>query len=278
MTATAQPRGLCDYRGKKVVLTGGASGVGAAALELLSRAGCSDLTVLDIASPTGPARAYIPTDMSDPASIDEALAEIGSGVDVLFNNAGVAGVHPSDFVIRVNYLGLRRLTEGVLPGMPRSGAIVNTASIAGQGWPGHLAEISELIAVDGWDQALAWVADHAELIDPAPYEFSKELAQVWTMYSSHRSYTSFGVRTNSVCPGVIDTPLLDDFRRHMSEKVIDWSISQSGGTILSADDIARSLVMLGSDASVAMNGHNTIADHGFSAWMTTGQVDYTGLA
>ena len=35
--------------------------------------------------------------------------------------------------------------------------------------------------------------------------------------------------------------------------------------------------MLGSDASVAMNGHNTIADNGFSAFMTTGQIDFSGL-
>ena len=269
---------LFSYAGKKAVLTGGASGVGAAAVELLAAAGCDDLTVLDVVEPQGPATDFIPTDMSDPDAVDAAAAAIGDGVDVLFNNAGVAGVHPSDFVIRVNYLGLRRLTEGLLPAMARGGAIVNTASIAGQGWPGHLAEISELLAIDDWDAALAWVADHGDLIDPAPYEFSKELVQVWTMLSSRRTYLDFGVRTNSVCPGVIDTPLLDDFRRHMTEKLIDWSVAQSGGAILTPDDIARSLVMLGSDASVAMNGHNTVADHGFSAWMATGQVDFSGLA
>jgi len=269
---------LFSYADKKVVLTGGASGVGAAAVELLAAAGCTDLTVLDLAEPKGPATDYLPADLSDPASIDAAVDAIGGGVDALFNNAGVAGVHPPDFVIRVNYLGLRRLTEGLLPAMKRGGAIVNTASIAGQGWPGHLSEITELLSIDGWDAALAWVADHGELVDESPYEFSKELAQVWTMHSSRRSLLEFGVRTNSVCPGVIDTPLLDDFRRHMSEKLIDWTVAQSGGEILTPDDIARPLVMLGSDASVAMNGHNTIADHGFSAWMTTGQVDFSGLA
>ncbi|MEZ5165951.1 MAG: SDR family NAD(P)-dependent oxidoreductase [Acidimicrobiales bacterium] len=107
--------GLFDYAGKRVVLTGGTTGVGAAAVELLAAAGCTDLTVLDIKEPTGAATRFLPTDMSDPASIDAAIAAIGDGVDVLFNNAGVAGVHPADFVIRVNYLGVRRLTEGLSP-------------------------------------------------------------------------------------------------------------------------------------------------------------------
>jgi NAD(P)-dependent dehydrogenase (short-subunit alcohol dehydrogenase family) len=268
---------LFGYEGKKVVLTGGTTGVGAAAVELLAEAGCTDLTVLDIKEPTGPATRYIPTDMSDPASIDAAVAEIGSGVDVLFNNAGVAGVHATDFVVRVNYLGVRRLTQGILPGMPRGAAIVNTASIAGQGWPENLAKLLELMAISDWDEALQWLADNDELASVDVYGFSKQIAQVWTMYSSARSYKEFGVRTNSVCPGPIDTPLMDDFIKHMTEQVIQWTVDQSGGTMLTADDIARTLVMLGTDASIAMNGHNTVADNGFSASMTTGQIDFSGL-
>ena len=268
---------LFSYEGKKVVLTGGASGVGEAAVELLAEAGCRDLVVLDRNEPTGPATEYVAADLSDPGSIDDACEAIGPGVDVLFNNAGVSGVHSSDFVLRVNYLGLRRLSEGLLPTMNRGGTIVNTASVAGQRWTEHLAEITELIAVEGWDEALAWIADHGELIDPSPYEFSKEVAQVWTMFGSRRSYLDYGVRTNSVCPGVIDTPLLHDFRRHMTEKVIDWMVGQSAG-ILTPADIARTLLMLGSDASAAMNGHNMIADHGFSAWFATNQIDFSGLA
>lgn len=268
---------LFSYAGRKVVLTGGASGVGAAAVEVLAEAGCRDLIVLDRNEPTGPATTYLSTDLSDPDSIDAACDAIGADVDVLFNNAGVAGVHPPDFVLRVNYLGLRRLSEGLLPTMSRGGAIVNTASVAGQGWPQNMELILELIAVEGWDEALAWIADHAESIDAKPYEFSKEVAQVWTMFGSRRSYLDYGVRTNSVCPGVVDTPLLHDFRRHMSEKVIDWMVGQSAG-ILTATDIARTLVMLGSDASAAMNGHNMVADHGFSAWFATNQIDFTGLA
>ena len=135
-----------------------------------------------------------------------------------------------------------------------------------------------MIAIDGWDEALGWVASNGDLVDPAPYEFSKEVVQVWTMHSSRRSAFEFGVRTNSVCPGVIDTPLLPHFRRHMSERLIDWAVEQSGGSMLSAEAVARVLLMLGSDASEAINGHNTYADQGLMAWLTTNQLDFSGLA
>ncbi|MEM8707008.1 MAG: SDR family oxidoreductase [Actinomycetota bacterium] len=268
---------MFDYTGKKVVLTGGASGVGAAAVEMIAELGCTDLTVLDLNEPTGPATRFIPTDMSDPDSIDAAVADIGDGVDVLFNNAGVAGVHEPDFVLRVNSLGPPRLTRGLLGGMPNGAAVVNTASIAGQGWPENLAAILELLAIEDWEQARAWVADHAEITAADPYAFSKQVAQVWTMQGSRTMYNDRGVRMNSVCPGPIDTPLIGDFIQHMSEALIQWAVDQSGGVMLSAEDIARTIVMLGSDASAALNGHNLIADRGLSASVATGQADYSAL-
>ena len=82
---------------------------------------------------------------------------------------------------------------------------------------------------------------------------------------------------NSVCPGPIDTPLMGDFIQHMTEALIQWAVDQSGGVMLTANDIARTLVMLGSDASVALNGHNLIADKGLSASVATGQADYSAL-
>ena len=266
---------LFSYAGKHVVLTGGSSGVGAAAIEVLREQGCDHVTVLDINEPAVEEMHYIATDMSDPMSIDATIDAIEAPVDALFNNAGVAGLHPTDFVVRVNYLGLRRLTEGLLPLMAPGAAIVNTASIAGQGWPRHLEEIKELLAIDDWHGARAWVADHPEF-DESPYEFSKEIAQVWTMHSSRHTFVDHGVRTNSVCPGVIDTPLLDDFKQHLSEQTIDWTIDQMSGA-LTAREVADVLVMLGADASAAMNGHNLIADHGFSAYLATGQLDFSGL-
>ena len=126
--------------------------------------------------------------------------------------------------------------------MPEGAAVAITASIAGGQWATHLTEISELIAVEGWDESLAWIDAHPELFEDA-YSVSKEFMQVYTMMSS-KDAQQRGHRINSVCPSPIDTPLLPDFRETMSEKTIDWCIEQSG-RVAQPRDIALVLAFLG---------------------------------
>ena len=123
-----------DYTGKRVVVTGAATGVGAGLLEVLAELDAAHVTVLDLKAPTGPHDVFLPTDLSDPAAVDAAVAAIDGGVDALFNNAGVADTMPPRTVIAVNFLALRRLSESLLDRIPDGGAIVNTASTAGGQW------------------------------------------------------------------------------------------------------------------------------------------------
>jgi NAD(P)-dependent dehydrogenase (short-subunit alcohol dehydrogenase family) len=64
----------------------------------------------------------------------------------------------------------------------------------------------------------------------------------------------------------------------MTEKTINWTIEQCGGKIATPLDIATTLSFLGADASRYVNGVNLNVDMGFNAFMTTGQVDFSGLA
>ena len=137
-----------SYQGKRVVITGAYSGVGAAAVELLSSLDASEIIALDIREPQGPITRFIQTNMADPAAIDAAVAAIDGPVDALFNNAGVAATFPAVAVMKVNYLGPRRLSEAMLPKIPEGGAITFTASIAGGQWAAHLTEILELLAIE----------------------------------------------------------------------------------------------------------------------------------
>jgi NAD(P)-dependent dehydrogenase (short-subunit alcohol dehydrogenase family) len=266
-----------SYAGKRVVVTGAASGVGAALLDLLHEMGAPDVTVLDVKAPAGPHARFIETNLGDRAAVDAAIAAIEGQVDVLFNNAGVAATQPPAVVLAVNYLALRTLSEGLLGQIPAGGAIVNTASIAGGQWPTHVDEINELLDIGDWAKSLEWVEAHTADVAADSYSFSKEVVRVWGMRHS-RTTMAKGVRTNSVCPAPIDTPLLTEFRATMSDKVIDWSISQASGKVMSPREVAMPLAFLGSDAAAYVNGHDLVADGGFNAALTTGQLDFSGLS
>ncbi len=265
-----------DYSNKRVVITGAFSGVGAALLDVLAELGGPEVIVLDLKRPEGPNSAFIETNMGRVASVAAAIDAIDGPIDVLFNNAGIAATHPVEDVMAVNWLGLRQLSEGLLPQIKQDGAIANTASIAGGQWPGHLQEVLECISIESPEELFGWCGDHKDLVGDG-YAFSKECVQVYTMKSAKDTLVK-KVRTNSVCPAPIDTPLLPDFNKTMTEKTINWTIDQAGGTIATPRDIAMTLAFLGADAARYVNGVNLNVDNGFSAFMTTGQVDFSGLA
>jgi NAD(P)-dependent dehydrogenase (short-subunit alcohol dehydrogenase family) len=265
-----------SYEDKIVVVTGGSSGVGASLVDLVDELGASEILTLDLNAPDGGPGRFMQCDMSDPASVDAVAAAIDGPIDVLFNNAGVAATLPAPQVMRVNLFGLLRLTTALLPKISDGGAIINTASIAGMQWATHLTEITELLAIDDWDKQQAWVEDNGELVGDG-YGFSKECVQVLTMLKA-KELIGRGIRIASACPAPIDTPLLVDFKETMSEKVIDWTIGQATGEYVTAREVANLLAYLGSDAAKYVSGVNVNIDGGFEAAMTTGQVDFSGMA
>ena len=262
-----------DFAGKRIVITGGYSGIGAALVELLREFGADQVIVLDIKEPEASLEGFIETDMGNPVSIDNAIAQLTSEgeapIDFLFNNAGVAATLPPETVMRVNILGLKRLTERLMPTMQTGGAIVNTASVAGNGWSNHLNEINQLLDIDSWDEGVAWVAGHSDVVADG-YIFSKECLQVYTMRSA-KAATGHGLRINSVCPSPVETPLLPAFRETMTDQIIDWAIETGAGRVATPEDQARALLSLASDLSVYINGVNLLVDGGYTAALRMGQ-------
>ena len=265
-----------SYAGKRVVVTGGATGVGAALLDLLADIGAPEVTVVDIKPPSGPHARYVEADLADEDGVAAAVGAIDGRVDVLFNNAGVAGTLPTRVVLAINYLAVRRLSEGVLEHMPSGGAIVNTASMGGGRYPERLDRINELLDIAAWEPSLAWLDEHLEELGIDAYSFSKEVVRVWGLRHSHTTIAR-GVRTNSVCPAPIDTPLLPDFKATLGEQVLEWMAKQGTGSFMTPREVAMPLAFLGSDAASYINGHDLHADGGFTAAMTTGQIDWSGL-
>jgi NAD(P)-dependent dehydrogenase (short-subunit alcohol dehydrogenase family) len=266
---------LVNYENKTAIVTGAATGVGAALVEQLRTAAAARIIALDIKPCTGPVDQTVLVDLADPRAIDEALGVLPDRIDVLFNNAGVAATVATEIVIAVNVLAPKRLIAGLQRRMPMGGAIVNTASTAGGGYLERLVEIQELLAIDDWNAALRWVSEHPALTNN-PYGFSKECAQVLTLALA-KPLGRLGIRINSACPGIIETPLLADFQTSMGEPIIDWMVSQSGGRRAAPAEIASVLAFLGSDAARYVNGTNILVDNGFTAAILTSQADYSEL-
>jgi NAD(P)-dependent dehydrogenase (short-subunit alcohol dehydrogenase family) len=267
-----------SYQGRRVVVTGGSRGVGAALLAVLAELDAGHVTVLDLNPPSGPHDAFLATNLAEEDAVRGAIATIDGPVDVLFNNAGVADTSPAPVVFGVNYLALRTLSEGLLDRMPEGGAIVNTASTAGNMWKKRKDQLDELLALDvmsGWKSSQHWFDEHAAEFDEGPYNFTKQIVVRYTAQSS-RPTMRRGVRTNAVCPGPIATPLEADFRATAGDKVMDWNIREMAGRAVAPREVATTLAFLGSPAAGYVNGIDLAIDGGFFAAIATGQVDYRG--
>src|SRR5579862_2670301 len=121
------------YKGKRVVVSGCYSGMGEATAKLLLELG-AEVHGMDYKPSTLPLASFTNVDLRDPASIEAGVAGIGGEVHGLFNCAGLPQSFPPMEVMKVNFIGLRHLTEQVVPLMRPGAAIASIASTGGLGW------------------------------------------------------------------------------------------------------------------------------------------------
>ena len=273
--ANPLPYPLLSYARRTVVVTGAATGMGAETVALLLQSG-AEVYALDIAEVTTSVTSAQHVDLGDPASIDGVLDGLPPRIDALMHCAGIPGgtrFNPRT-VVRVNFLGLRHLTEAVFDRMGDDASITSIASIAGGGWPSHQRELSELLATNDFAAADAWLDGRDDLVGDG-YSFSKECVQFWTMWRSTSAIRS-GVRVNAICPGVTDTKIMVDFRQAMGDAAIDMTADAGIGRLASPAEMAPAMLFLGHhQAASYVNGVNLDIDGGFMAALTTGQVDFS---
>ncbi|WP_187368733.1 coniferyl-alcohol dehydrogenase [Baekduia soli] len=260
-----------NFTGRRAVVTGGASGMGAAAVATLRELG-ADVEVVDVRDDVpGGVRAHI-ADLRDPASIDAAVARIGDGVDVLVNAAGMPQTAGYRDVLACNLAGLRHLTESLVPGMPRGAAIVNISSIAGLPWSKHAETLGELLDTPTMDDALDWIDGHPDLGDP--YVWSKMALNLYTLRRAPQLVEP-GIRMNAVCPGNTTTPMSEAFIAHSGAEVIE-RISSVAGVPATPQQQADAIVFLASDLASYVTGALLNVDGGFAAAAQTRQLARPG--
>ena len=263
-----------DYTGRIVLVTGAATGMGAETVALLVDAG-AEVHALDIAEVTSPVAGSQRVDLGDSTSIDSVLDALPERIDAVMNCAGIPGGTRFDArtVMRVNFLGLRHLTEAIFDRIPSGGSVTSIASLAGGGWTNHVTELPALLATGDFRAAEAWLDGRDDLIGDG-YGFSKECVQYWTMWRSVTAIKS-GVRINSICPGVTDTAIMADFRQAMGDNAIKMTAEAGIGRLATADEMAPAMAFLGNKGAASyVNGVNLDIDGGFMAAMTTGQGDF----
>jgi NAD(P)-dependent dehydrogenase (short-subunit alcohol dehydrogenase family) len=239
-----------DFDGLVAVITGGASGIGAATATQLRDRGAR-VAVLDrsYSVVTQAATTEVPCDVADSAStraaIDSVVGALGS-VDILINNAGIGAsgtVTDNDDeewhrVLSVNVVGIARMTRATLPSLLKSShaAIVNTCSV--------LANVG--------------------VPQRALYSASKGAVQALTLAMA-ADFVKQGIRVNGVTPGTADTPWV----RRLLDQAPDAEAAaaalrarQPMGRLVSADEVAFAIAYLASPLSGSTTGTMLAVDGG----------------
>jgi 2-hydroxycyclohexanecarboxyl-CoA dehydrogenase len=245
--------------GRIALVTGGASGIGAATARRLAAEGAR-VAVADI-DETGAREvaaeidgAAVVMDVADAASaragVAAAVQALGP-VDVLVNNAGTdrfaffVNTDPElwDFVLGVNLRGVLAVTHAVLPAMHErgGGAIVNVASEAGRvGSQGSATYSAAKAGVIGFTKAIA------------------------------RESARYGVRCNAVAPGPIETPLLDsaavqlgEIGERLKQGMVDATAMRRSGE---PEEVAAAIAYLASDDASYVTGQTLNVSGGLSMW------------
>ncbi|WP_445155544.1 SDR family NAD(P)-dependent oxidoreductase [Arthrobacter sp. Hor0625] len=235
--------------GLVAIVTGGASGIGAATAAQLAAAGAS-VAVLDLNPEAGPGGHFaVRCDVADTASVEEAVravAEHFGRIDVVVNNAGIGAqgtVADNDDdewhrVFDINVVGMVRVSRAALPHLRRSpaAAIVNTCSIA---------------ATAGLPQRALYGASKGAV-----------LSLTLAMAADH---IREGIRVNCVNPGTADTPwigrLMDQSEDPQAERAA-LNARQPHGRLVSADEVAAAITYLASPAAGSTTGTSLAVDGG----------------
>jgi len=243
---------MSDFTDLVAVVTGGASGIGAATAKLLAERGAR-VAVLDrdVADVDSRAFAAVACDVTSTAAVDAAISDVVSrlgGIDILVNNAGIGAVgdvteNGEDEwhrVLDVNVVGIARVTRAAMPHLRESphAAIVNTCSV---------------VATVGVPQRAVYAASKGAVA-----------ALTLAMAADH---VADGVRVNAVTPGTADTPWVERLLEQSGDAAAAAEAlraRQPMGRLVTADEVAYAIAYLASPMSGSTTGTILSVDGGMS--------------
>lgn len=254
------------FDGKRVLVVGGATGMGAAAARIAKDLG-AEVVVLDFAPVSLQVKA-VQVDLRDRASIDRALAQAEGRWDAVLACAGVADGTPG--IEKVNFIGQRHLVERLVNEgrMNRGSGIGMISSVAGLGWEASLPQLAEYLGTPDFDAAVQWIESHP---GTATYGWSKKAMCAYVARQAF-PFLKHGVRINSIMPGPTDTPLARANADTWLTFGKDYR-AQAGISASTPEEQAYPLVFLCSAAASHISGVNMITDAGYVSAGFTGAFD-----
>jgi NAD(P)-dependent dehydrogenase (short-subunit alcohol dehydrogenase family) len=249
-----------DYKSRRVVVTGAASGMGAAACKLLLECGAevigADINAIDNPDITG-----YQMNLMDQASIDAFVAEQeNESIYAVFCCAGLPQTFPPVDVVQVNFLGNRYLIEAILPKLQSESAIAVITSMT-LGWVQDAERLSPLINSKSMEEGRAWVEASLESLGDS-YIAAKHALAAWATINSTR-YIQRGTRLNVLCPGITQTPMLASFYEAAPEAMA--MLPQPLGRETTAQEQAFAMLFLNHPRASALVGLSLYNDGGSQA-------------
>lgn len=240
---------------KTAIITGGGSGIGLATARAFCKEGAKVILfgrrkekLVSAANELGDSVLIVQGDMTHNDDLDQLINKTLNnfkGIDILVNSAGLFNGAPLheisdsqwDEMMDINIRSVFQLTRRVLPIMmaQKSGSIVHISSILG------------LIAVP---QVAAYNVSKGAL-----NQFSRSIAV---------EYGSYGIRSNSICPGLIETDMTAELMKDAS-LMQEWSKEYPIGRFGKPEDVANACLFLASDESSFITGTVMPVDGGFTA-------------
>lgn len=276
MTDATAPMPTADdpwgYLGRRCVVTGAASGIGKAAGEILVALG-AEVVGVDVQPIETDGIAAHHLDLADPSAIDAVVDAIGGPVDALFNCAGIPGTADPRVIASVNFIGMRRFTEWLIPRMPAGSAICCIGSTAAVNWSHHATALLDLLELDDDIAAIDWLDAHLPELG-YPYDVSKEAVNAYAAWRAI-GLNPLGIRINCVNPGGTFTPSSREFSKAVRSKEGGAEMIEHWPTLLGRmarpAEQAWPMVFLNSPFASFTNGACIFVDAGLTSGMFTAQ-------